>query len=177
MIPGIASIKAVMISPMPARRVVIIVGRAARSDETISGIAAMICSIAPTITSITEGRAAVAALMRSGIAATIAHEDGWLDSMCMLVALLLAGRLLEARGRRRTAEAAATLSAVTPREARVVRGDAVVTVDQKKMPSHDLFHELGVFEFPSGASATVTLSNEGSDGFVVVDAVQWVPVE
>jgi hypothetical protein len=56
-------------------------------------------------------------------------------------------------------------------------GDAVVTVDQKKMPSHDLFHELGVFEFPSGASATVTLSNEGSDGFVVVDAVQWVPVE
>jgi hypothetical protein len=56
-------------------------------------------------------------------------------------------------------------------------GDAVVTVDQKKMPSHELFHELGVFEFPSGASATVTLSNEGSDGFVVIDAVQWVPVE
>ena len=56
-------------------------------------------------------------------------------------------------------------------------GEKVVTVDQKKAPSHELFHELGVFEFPSGATATVTLSNEGSDGFVVVDAVQWVEVE
>jgi hypothetical protein len=52
-----------------------------------------------------------------------------------------------------------------------------VTVDQKKAPSHELFHELGVFEFPSGATATVTLSNEGSDGYVVIDAVQWVEVE
>jgi Cu2+-exporting ATPase len=76
---------------------------------------------------------AVALMWLHGIAATLAHEDGWLDSMCMLVALLLAGRLLEARGRRRTAEAAATLSAVAPREARVVRGDAVVT-----LPSRDL---------------------------------------
>jgi hypothetical protein len=56
-------------------------------------------------------------------------------------------------------------------------GEKVVTVDQKKAPSHELFHELGVFEFPSGATATVTLSNEGSDGYVVVDAVQWVEVE
>ena len=56
-------------------------------------------------------------------------------------------------------------------------GEKVVMVDQKKSPSHELFQELGVFEFPSGATATVIVSNEDSDGYVVVDAVQWVEVE
>ena len=53
-------------------------------------------------------------------------------------------------------------------------GEKTVTVDQKKEPKIDkMFTSLGVFEF--GPDATVTLSNEGSDGFVIADAVQWLP--
>jgi P-type Cu2+ transporter len=53
-----------------------------------------------------------------GIAATLLHQDAYLDSLAMLVALLLAGRVLEARGRRRTVEAAATLVGSVPRLAK-----------------------------------------------------------
>jgi len=53
-------------------------------------------------------------------------------------------------------------------------GEKVVTVNQRKEPSIDgLFTSLGTFEF--GPEATVTISNEGSDGFVITDAVQWLP--
>ncbi|MFM2162135.1 MAG: hypothetical protein RLZZ383_1647, partial [Pseudomonadota bacterium] len=61
---------------------------------------------------------AVGVLWLQGIAATLAHEEGWLDSLTMLVALLLVGRVLEARGRRRTAEAASMLAAEVPGQAR-----------------------------------------------------------
>jgi len=53
----------------------------------------------------------------------------------------------------------------------------VVTVDQTKAPSDGLFHLLGTREFQAGATATVTISNEGGDGYVVVDAVQWVEAD
>ncbi|MBT8402573.1 MAG: cadmium-translocating P-type ATPase, partial [Gemmatimonadetes bacterium] len=60
--------------------------------------------------------------------------EPYLDSLTMLVALLLAGRLLEGRGRRRAAEAAVSLAAVVPATARRLRADgSVVTV-----PSQDL---------------------------------------
>lgn len=36
---------------------------------------------------------------------------------------------------------------------------------------------LGQFRFEKGKDAVVTLSNTGTDGYVVVDAVQWVPAE
>ena len=53
-------------------------------------------------------------------------------------------------------------------------GEKIVTVNQKKEPTIDgLFTSLGTFEF--GPEATVTISNEGSDGFVITDAVQWLP--
>lgn len=61
---------------------------------------------------------AVIVLWAHGIASTAAHREGWLDSLTMLVALLLVGRVLEARGRRRTAEAASMLAAELPGEAR-----------------------------------------------------------
>ena len=38
-----------------------------------------------------------------------------------------------------------------------------------------LFLPLGVFEFRAGRPAVVTVSNHDTDGYVVVDAVQWVP--
>ena len=54
---------------------------------------------------------------------------------------------------------------------------AVVTVDQTKAPSDGLFHHLATQEFAEGDTATVTVVNEGSDGYVVIDAVQWLREE
>ncbi len=53
-------------------------------------------------------------------------------------------------------------------------GEKVVTLNQRKEPAVDgLFTSIGTFEF--GPEATVTISNEGSDGHVIADAVQWLP--
>ncbi|HVJ47446.1 MAG TPA: FAD-dependent oxidoreductase, partial [Luteolibacter sp.] len=53
-------------------------------------------------------------------------------------------------------------------------GEKVVTVNQRKKPEIDgLFTSLGTFEF--GEESIVTISNEGSDGHVIADAVQWLP--
>ncbi len=52
-------------------------------------------------------------------------------------------------------------------------GEKIVTVNQKKKPAIDeLFTSLGTFDF--GTEGSVTLSNEGSDGFVIADAVQFI---
>ncbi len=59
-----------------------------------------------------------------GLIATLRAQDGYLDSLAMLVALLLAGRVLEARGRRRATEAAAALVGSVPRTARRVQARA-----------------------------------------------------
>ncbi|HWA58732.1 MAG TPA: heavy metal translocating P-type ATPase, partial [Gemmatimonadales bacterium] len=55
-----------------------------------------------------------------GAVTTLQARDGYLDSLAMLVALLLAGRVLESRGRRRAAEAASALAGAVPRTARRV---------------------------------------------------------
>ncbi len=55
-----------------------------------------------------------------GVWATLHGQDGWLDSMTMLVALLLGGRVLEQGGRRRAVEAAHALAGVAPPRARRV---------------------------------------------------------
>jgi Cu2+-exporting ATPase len=60
----------------------------------------------------------VAILYGHGLVATLTGRDGYLDSLAMLVALLLAGRVLESRGRRRAVEAAALLVGSVPRTAR-----------------------------------------------------------
>jgi len=67
---------------------------------------------------------AVAVLYGHGVVGTLAGFDSYLDSLGMLVALLLAGRVLESRGRRRAAEAAVTLAARVPLSARKVVSDA-----------------------------------------------------
>lgn len=60
----------------------------------------------------------VAILYLHGVVATLAGRDAYLDSLGMLVALLLAGRVMESRSRRRATEAAAALVGVVPRRAR-----------------------------------------------------------
>lgn len=62
----------------------------------------------------------VVVLYGHGLLATLHARDGYLDSLGMLVALLLAGRVLEARGRRRASEAASALAGTVPRTARRV---------------------------------------------------------
>jgi Cu2+-exporting ATPase len=85
---------------------------------------------------------AIAGMYAHGVWATLAHTDAWLDSLAMLVTLLLIGRALEARGRRRTAEAAATLAASTPRHARRVADGAIEVVPTASLRAGDHI-ELG----------------------------------
>jgi hypothetical protein len=54
------------------------------------------------------------------------------------------------------------------------RHNAVVN-EKKPAPPGATGVSLGTFEF--GADATVLVSNEATDGFVVADGVQWVPAK
>ncbi len=62
---------------------------------------------------------AVGLLWAHGVWATLSGAEAWLDSVAMLVALLLGGRLLEQRGRRGAWEAARSLAARAPARARL----------------------------------------------------------
>jgi hypothetical protein len=57
-------------------------------------------------------------------------------------------------------------------------GTKVIKIDQRKKPPVDgLWVSLGVFEFEKGKGSLVRVDNTGADGFVVVDAIQWLPVK
>lgn len=54
-------------------------------------------------------------------------------------------------------------------------GKKTVHVDQRKEPAGDAaFVSLGTYDFKADAPAAVTISNADSDGYVVIDAVQWL---
>ena len=54
-------------------------------------------------------------------------------------------------------------------------GESIVVVNQKKKPGgKDNFHPLGIFRFESGKSGYVQISNEGTNGHVIIDAVQFM---
>lgn len=81
----------------------------------------------------------ILAMYTHGVWATLHAEDGWLDSLTMLVSLLLIGRVLEQRGRRAASEAAAALAGTAPATARREReGGAVETVPAKELQVGDL---------------------------------------
>lgn len=80
---------------------------------------------------------AVLVLYGQGITGTLTGADTYLDSMTMLVALLLVGRVLESRGRRRAAEAALTLAATVPATARRLTPGAVETVSSSVLAPGD----------------------------------------
>jgi Cu2+-exporting ATPase len=80
----------------------------------------------------------VVVLYGQGVVATINREHAYVDSLAMLVALLLAGRMLESRGRRRAAEAAVSLAASVPATARRSTGDAVEMVPADQLRQGDL---------------------------------------
>ena len=54
--------------------------------------------------------------------------------------------------------------------------ERVVTVNQKEASQDGSFMDLGTFRFQAGDVACVTISNTKTNGHVVVDAVQFLPV-
>ncbi|HSD32507.1 MAG TPA: heavy metal translocating P-type ATPase metal-binding domain-containing protein [Gemmatimonadales bacterium] len=86
-----------------------------------------------------------------GIVATLLRQDAYLDSLTMLVALLLVGRVLESRGRRRTTEAAAALVGHVPRTARRVDDGAagrITVVPMSEIRPGDLVDVAAGEELP-----------------------------
>jgi hypothetical protein len=54
----------------------------------------------------------------------------------------------------------------------------VIKVNQRKPPPIDqAFLSLGKFHFDRGKSGAVEICNDGADGHVIIDAVQWLPVK
>ncbi len=54
-------------------------------------------------------------------------------------------------------------------------GEKTVVINQKKAPSIDnLFVSLGEFTFSADKPAVVTISNQQTDGYVIIDAIQWL---
>ncbi|MFV0446673.1 MAG: DUF1553 domain-containing protein [Planctomycetaceae bacterium] len=57
-------------------------------------------------------------------------------------------------------------------------GESLVHVDQSREPPIDkLFVVLGRFPFDAGQTGSVTISNTGTTGYVMADAVQFIPVD
>jgi hypothetical protein len=55
-------------------------------------------------------------------------------------------------------------------------GETKLTLDQRKAPSIDGASEaVGTFRFVAGRDGWVEISNAGTNGYVVIDAVQWLP--
>ena len=54
-------------------------------------------------------------------------------------------------------------------------GEARVTLNQKKKPVvQEVLQAVGTFRFEKGKASFVEISNAGTDGYVAIDAVQWV---
>ncbi len=59
---------------------------------------------------------------------------------------------------------------------RHAEGEEILTLNQKTRPPIDnLFAELGTFRFEAGNAGFVQFSNRGTDGHVIIDAVQLLP--
>lgn len=69
-------------------------------------------------------------------------------------------------------------AANVPVEIHSAEGVKRVTLNERETPPIDgLFVSLGTFEFASDKPAAVVVTNKDTDGYVVVDAVQWLPVK
>lgn len=61
---------------------------------------------------------------------------------------------------------------------RTACGERKVLVNQRCVPEIDgLFHSLGRFELEAGNLTTITISNDGTEGYVIVDAIQILPTQ
>jgi Cu2+-exporting ATPase len=80
----------------------------------------------------------IALLYAHGVVATLTRHEAYLDSLAMLVTLLLVGRILEGRGRRRAVDAAMALAASAPRTARRQRGESLETIPADQLRRGDV---------------------------------------
>ncbi|OWK36688.1 FAD-dependent oxidoreductase [Fimbriiglobus ruber] len=56
--------------------------------------------------------------------------------------------------------------------------ESTITVNQRKAaPINGAWVSLGTFSFEAGKTGYVEVSNAGADGYVVIDAVQWLPAK
>ena len=56
------------------------------------------------------------------------------------------------------------------------KGETQIKLDQSQLPPiRKTFSSLGTFEFKTGDAGFVTLSNAGTTGYVIADAVQFIP--
>jgi hypothetical protein len=66
----------------------------------------------------------------------------------------------------------------TPVTIRHADGETKVTLNQRRKPAvQDLLQPVGTFRFEAGRAGQVEIGNAGTDGYVVIDAVQWVPAQ
>ena len=57
-------------------------------------------------------------------------------------------------------------------------GEKKIIVDERtKAPIDGFLISLGRFQFNADEDAVVLVGNEGTDGHVIIDAVQWLPVK
>ena len=57
-------------------------------------------------------------------------------------------------------------------------GKDSVSINERKAPPIDgAWISLGQFHFEKGKAGHVEIRNDGTDGYVVIDAVQWLPVK
>ena len=90
-------------------------------------------------------------------------------------AKLPAGGRYEVRISYSTHENRATNVPVTVRYA---GGEKTIKINQRKAAAIDgVWQSLGTFEFRKDRAAIVVISNAGTDGHVILDAVQFLPVE
>jgi hypothetical protein len=63
-------------------------------------------------------------------------------------------------------------------EVQHAKGKESIAVNQQKAPPIEAsFISLGTFDFTTTDPAAVVVSNAGANGYVVIDAVQWVPAQ
>lgn len=113
---------------------------------------------------------AIGVLYVHGLVGTFVGFDTYLDSLTMLVALLLGGRMLESRGRRRAAEAAVTLAASVPGTARrVVEMDPAGWTGPEPMS--------GITSVEVSSLETVRADQLNSDDRVAIGAGEEFPAD
>ncbi len=105
--------------------------------------------------------AAIAIMYGHGVVSTVLGYDAYLDSLTMLIALLLGGRVVEEAGRNRAADAEDAVLAEAPTSARVVRGDRIVEIAAADVRPGD--------RVVVGAGQVVPVDGDVADGRARVD--------
>lgn len=104
---------------------------------------------------------AVAIMYAHGLISVLMSRDGYLDSMTMLIALLLAGRLIEERGRLRARDAAGALLSSAPETARRQVGQRIEEVPVQDLAPGD--------QILIGVGAVVPVDGRVASGTCEVD--------